>query len=265
MKQLFLAAAIAVPLALPASASSLLVGTLFGEIAEVDTTTGVVSNAFNPGVGSWFDIAVNNVGTAFGTVNILGFDILYEIDVAAQTATSVGTMGAFINSLAFGPTNTLYGAGDGSFYSIDTTTATTTLIGNVGGAFDSSGDLAFAGGSKMFATSVGSVAGGDTLWEIDIATGAGTEIGSTGVAGLFGLGIIDGTLYGTSAANDLYTVDTSTGAASFVTSYAVTGDTGGAAVPPSTVAPIPVPAALPLMLAGIGALGFAARRRHAQA
>lgn len=259
MKKLVLAAAIAVPFALPATASSLLVGTLGSDIAEVDTTTGAVSNSFNTGVGSWFDIAVNNAGVAFGAVN--GRE-LYEIDLTAQSASLIGTLGSFINSLAFGPGGTLYGTGGNSFYSIDTGTATETLIGAVGGTFSSSGDLALAPGNKMFATSIGS-GNGDTLWEIDIATGAGTEIGATGVSELFGLGIQGGTLFGTSTSNELYTIDTATGTATFVAAYAGLGSTGGAAVPPSTVPPIPVPAALPLMVAGLGALGLAARRRRA--
>ena len=75
--------------------------------------------------------------------------------------------------------------------------------------------------------------------------------------------VVRGVLYGLSSANNLYTIDTTTGLGTFVTSFAVSGSTGGAAVPPSTV--VPVPASLPLLAFGIGGLGYMARRKRRSA
>lgn len=248
-----------------ASAASVTVGTLAGEIATVDTTTGAVTNSFNPGVGGWFDVAINNGGTAYGVVS---GSTLYSLDLGAQTASNIGSTGAFINGLAFGSGGGLFGTGGNGLYSIDTGTGSASLIGaGVGGSFLSSGDIAYAGGTTFYGTSASGCGGigGDCLWSIDSATGLGTIIGSTGVNQIYGLGIVGGTLFGLSSANDVYSIDTTTGAAEFLTAYTVAGSTGGAAVPPSTVAPIPVPASLPLLAAGLAGFGFTARRKRTNA
>ena len=64
MKKLISATVIMAVSTISASASTVLVGSSNGTIAEVDTSTGVVSNAFDAGNFNWFDIAVNNAGTA---------------------------------------------------------------------------------------------------------------------------------------------------------------------------------------------------------
>ncbi|MEP0962400.1 MAG: VPLPA-CTERM sorting domain-containing protein [Roseobacter sp.] len=244
------------------SAATITVGTIAGTIATVDTTSGDIKTSFNPGVGGWFDIAINNAGTAIGIVRGSG---VYSIDLGAQSATSLGSSGAFINSLAFGNGESLFGTGNNGFYSVNTTTGAASLVGSgVGAGFRSSGDIAYGGGTTFYGTSSGNCGGigGDCLWSIDSTTGAGSIIGSIGVNDVYGLGIVDGLLFGLSASNAAYSIDTTTGAGTFLTSYSVAGVTGGAAVPPSAVTPIPVPASLPLLTVGLGGLVIVARRRR---
>lgn len=259
MKQLLSGTAVLLAMAMPASAASVLVGSSDGTIAEVDTSNGAVSNSFDTGTQNWFDIAVDNDGNAFGVD--LG-STTWSIDLGTQSATSLGATGAFINGLAFGAGNTLYGSGDNNLYTIDTVSGGATVVGTgVGGNFFSSGDIAFAGGS-FFGTSSNSCGGigGDCLWSIDATSGVGTAIGDIGVSSVFGLALTGGTLFGLSSDDNIYTINTSTGAGTLATGFTLSGATNGAAVPPSAV--IPVPAALPLLATALFGLGWVGRRRR---
>lgn len=257
MKKLISATVIMAVSTISASASTVLVGSSNGTIAEVDTSTGVVSNAFDAGNFNWFDIAVNNAGTAY--VNDKG-GTLYSVDLGLQSVTLVGGHGAFVNGLAFGGGNTLYGTGGGLLYTIDTSTGAASQVGSgVGSGFNSSGDIAFAGNNQLFGTSTGGCGGGtDCLYSIDAITGAGSLVGAIGVQNVYGLAVQGGVLFGLSSDDNIYKINTTTGAGSLATGYNVAGATNGAAVQPSTV---PVPASLPLLLGGLAGLVFLRRRR----
>jgi hypothetical protein len=124
-------------------------------------------------------------------------------------------------------------ADDDNLYTIDPTTGATTLVGNMGAQMT---DIALRNGS-MFGTDY-PASGPNSLYAIDPNTGAATLKGSTGVflnALQFGS---DGTLYGAggapgcgpaghpTACNSLYTINTTTGAATLVGSgvYDSSGD-----------------------------------------
>lgn len=258
-------AAIAIGLsALPVSAASVLVGSSDGTIAQLDTDTGTLSNAFDAGNYSWFDIAIDNSGTGYG---INGGSELYSININTQSVAKIGNTGRTVNGLAFGDGGALYGTGGGNLYSLNTGNGAASVVGSgVGGNFNSSGDIAFAGGTTFYGTStsncgnVGSGLGGDCLWSIDAVTGLGSAVGGTGVGSVYGLALTGGTLFGLSSANNAYSLDTSDGTATFLTAYNLSGSTFGAGVPPSAV--VPVPASLPLLLGGLLGFGAVARARR---
>lgn len=242
----------------PAYSASFLVNSSGGTIAEVDTATGNLSNSFDAGV-VFFDIAIDDFGTGYGVSSTNG---LYSIDLGAQTTSFIGNTGSLQAGLAF-EFGGLFGSGGNNLYSINTSTGLATVVGSgVGGTFNSSGDLAFAGGDLFYATSSNSCGGlGDCLWTIDANTGVGTIVGATGINDLVGLVFVEGELFGMSAGDsNIYLLNTSTGAGTFVNSYDFGTDfTYGAAIAPSSVAPIPVSPSLPLLGAGILLLGLMRR------
>lgn len=107
------------------SAASVLVGSSDGTIAELDTTAGNLSNAFDPGNSSWFDIAIGNFGTGYGINN---GGQLYSININTQNVGFLGNTGATVNSLAFGAGGMLYGTCGGNLYSLNTGNGAATAV-----------------------------------------------------------------------------------------------------------------------------------------
>lgn len=183
---------------------------------------------------------------------------LATVDVTTGTVSVIGSMGVTMTDIAFDPSGNLYGIGFTGLYSINATTAATTLIGNHGissgnalvfgsdgtlygagagttslftinpltGAannlgsmgFASGGDLAFNGGDLYLASTT------NQLIRINLGSiGSTAAVGSFGVGGVFGLATGDnGVLYAV-ANTTIYTVDTATGAASNPVSFAAQG------------------------------------------
>lgn len=223
-----------------------------GVLAKVDATTGTVQVVGNMG-RLMTDLAFDPSGQLYGT----SLFELYKIDTATAVPTLVGNLtggtGGTITGLVFAPDGTLYGAND-TLHTIDTATGFTTYLGNTGMSYNA-GDLAFVGG-QLYAASYDFT--NDYLFRVDLATGAGTQVGLTGTGEISGLATDDnGTLYG-AAGTALYTIDTGTGAATLVASYAGQGlgRANGAAFFSGNTPPIPEPSTCLLMLAGLGLLGM---------
>lgn len=224
---------------------------------------------------------------------------LATVDVATGGVNVIGTMGEVMTDIAFSPTGDLYGVSFTGLYSINSSTAATTLIGNlgIGGAnalvFSSSGTLYAASNSSNSlysvntatgaATSLGNIgyaSGGDLafhngsfylassnnqLVKIDLSNLANTTaVGSFGVSGVYGLASGDNNvLYGV-AGTSVYSVDTLTGLASNPISYS--GQGLGTAYGQSFFAEatpeVPVPAAAWLFGSGlIGMAGLSRKRK----
>jgi len=173
-------------------------------VDQIDPGSGAITKAVNIGIGP----VLGQGGLAFQT-NTTGFltstldpappnnpmNNLYRFDIAAGTSSLVGQTSAPIEALAFGPNGTLYGLGklDGNLYSINPTTAATTLIGSTGVSVGGpTGSLALASDGTLYATL------DDKLYTLNRSNGAATAVGTpfdpatdtgTGFASISGLAL----------------------------------------------------------------------------
>lgn len=140
----------------------------------------------------------------------------------------------------------------GQLYGIDGTALCT---------INSSGDLAFIGGSLYLSTA----SSPDRLQRISTTTSVDTDVGSIGFSNVFGLASPNGTdLYGFSGTQVL-SINAATGAGTSVATAngAALGAVCGSAFRSEAVAAVPEPETHAPMLAGLGVLDFIARRRAA--
>ena len=135
---------------------------------------------------------------------------LINIDMASGIGSIVGNSSARVGIAWNSNTDVTYARDFSNLYTIDLTTATTTLIGPSGASitaltFDSTQSVLYSinQGTRDF-------------YEIDPATGTATLIGNTGIPGGTTLGLAtdaSGTVWVGTINGDLYTVDTNTGVA----------------------------------------------------
>lgn len=233
------------------AAPILWVSTGGAQLATVDVANGATTIVGGTGP-ALTDIAFGPTGDLFG----ISFSDLYGVNSTTGATTLVGSLGAVsgtANALVFSSNGTLYMAGN-TLYTVNTSTGASTAIGS-GIGFQSGGDLAYIGGNLYMASSVAQ------LIQVDVTTGVGTLIGSLGVANMFGLATPDNaTLYGVAGQN-VYLVNTGTGAATFQSTFspALTGDAFGLAFR-TEAGNVSEPATLALV--AVALLGVAAGRRR---
>jgi len=225
-----------------------------GRLGKVDVATGTVTMVGNMGV-VMTDIAFDPSGQLYG----ISFGSLYRINSTTAVPTLIGSLGTTLNSLVFSSTGTLYAA-NSNLYTLNTATGAATLIGHGGASYSSSGDLAFVGGNLYLSSTLPT---SDSLMRLDTATGAATVVGPIGHSAVFGLATDNNiNLYGV-AGTSVYSINTGTGAGSLLVGYGgqTLGAANGTAFFSEAAPPVPEPQTYALLLAGLGVIGLAARRR----
>lgn len=175
---------------------------------RIDTTTRAVSEiGFFAGCGHVADIALDQDSNLYASNG----EGLFVVENNTGRCTKVAS-GAFPNSLSFVPAGTLGGSETlvgfegGSYVKIDTTTGAVEKVGELGGGFESSGDVVSVKDGKTFVTVKGPGCA-DCLVEIDPKTGALTKNwGPLGAADAFGLAFWGGEVYAFTDAGEILLV-----------------------------------------------------------
>ena len=191
----------------------------FGVISTVDLATGETTELLDsPFLLTDIDIAPN--GNVFG----IGFGVLYDIDLEAQSITSSvsirgnglrGTSG--INALEIGNDGTIYATSSNGddLFTIDPLTGQTTAIGTITFDFRSAGDLQFVG-ENLYVSDVDSL----VLIDVDGDTFNGASVvGPFGLVGrqIYGLALDEeGDLVGFTQRGDILDINIDTGRATIV-------------------------------------------------
>lgn len=141
-----------------------------------------------------------------GDLYRLGTDGSYEM-IGSTGLTGVGGLD-WVNGALYAHTGT--GGAAGALYSINPATAQAALIGDLGVSFQYEGAIAYRGDG--FAYAIGGRDDGAGLFDVNLATGAATELGTLSLHDINGLAMrSDGALVGFSQlANGLFTIDPST-------------------------------------------------------
>jgi len=231
-----------------------------GNIGTVELATGTATKIGNAGP-VLTDIAFDPKGNLWG----IDFWNLYSINKGTGNATWVGPLSSgYMNALVFSPTGTLYAASNlsQSLFTINTSNGQTTSLGSImtinsGMSVYSAGDLAFNGGSLYLSTTANRLVriNLDKLYESE-------AMGPLGYSNVFGLATADnGLLYGVSGYN-VFSVNTATGADTFVTAYSGDGLSGanGTAFITEAGAAVPLPPSFFLLGPGLAGIAWARRR-----
>ena len=192
----------------PAVPSGLVYGQSATTLYRIDTASHEVKEVgFFNGCGHVDDIALNENSDLYATNGAELF--IVENNTGRCTKVASGT---FPNSLSFvpagvlDPAETLVGFTGGTYIKIDIATGATTNVGELGGGFQSSGDVVSVRDGKTYLTVKGPSCA-DCLVEIDPKTGAMTKNwGPLGVTDAFGLAYWGGELYAFTDAGDVILV-----------------------------------------------------------
>jgi len=222
-----------------------------GVLTNIGTTRDVTGATIVLG-----DIGVTTSGDVygFGWIRSGNYDThLYKVSTVDGSLTTIGDTGVTFAGGTFRNDGTLFGGGtDGNFYSINTSTGAATFIGAMGTNTD--GDFTFDDTGTLYMTG-----GFGNLYTVNTATGIASIVGSSG-SHLYGLTFYQGTLYGWSYENKVYSIDLSSGAATYLADYSNDGrfhGTYGADVAPG----VPGPVAVLPMAFGLVASAFRRRKR----
>ncbi len=189
------------------------------------------------------DLAIDKTGKMIG----ISFGAVYQVDpmTAKCTLLSNALAGNF-NALSFVPASALGATGDdvlvalrnsdGKAFRVDASTGHVTQVGDMGGAFVSSGDLVGVDGFGVVQTVPGAAGGHDRLVRLAPNSLAATPIGATdtGFDNIWGIAFWKTKVFGFTKQGEFVLIDRTTGAGTLVSSNGV--EWWGAAV--TTTAPV---------------------------
>jgi hypothetical protein len=171
-----------------------------------------VVGTFN-GCSSVIDIAIDKASALVATT----FDGVYAVDKYTAKCTPISS-GSYPNSLSYVPegaldpgAEVLVGFNGASYVRIDPASGQVQTVGQIGGAYASSGDVVSVKGGSTFLT-VKSAGCGDCLIEVDPSKGTLVkEWGPLGYDDVFGLAFWGGTAYGFTNGGQAFRIDFSGG------------------------------------------------------
>ena len=212
------------------------------------------------------------LGELGGTLYGLRGNTLYKVNPANGALTLVGTGATTLGN--FGSTTTgLFGLGyDNNLYSINPTTGASTLKGPVGIFTGFHGGLSVGSDTLYFTEEPNPSTGPADLYSLNTTTGAATLIGSNSTSAVFGPVFTDGQLYAGScgptggcgfapSAESIYTLDTTNGAATFVSTVSGTTHIFDGMAPVLTATPEPSYMVLLAIMSLAGVIVHRTRRR----
>jgi hypothetical protein len=212
-----------------------------GDFGTIDLNTGAYTTVGAPNPNGYAGVATfsNHVFAEDGIGNLL------SVNPTTGATSVIGNGGVALVVFAGSTSAGLYGLdANNDLYSVNSTTGAASLIGSTGlGAITDGFANSFAVSSNTLFYTFETSSMPATLYTLNPLTGTATAVGPiTGADGLSGAGYINNTLYGFSAvifnetSTNIYTVDTATGAAMFVTPTPATIFGASALVPePSTL------------------------------
>ncbi len=191
-------------------------------VLAVSSASGGLCGTINLANGQWTQLSSGTVVAGIGqSVNMYGGayqgNTLYQVNPANCSYTAVGNGTVTGGYRDFGATTgELYGIAQDSasdLYSVNPSTGATTFIGPTNLPFNG-GQGVSANCPVLYATAQPN--SDSALYLINTTTGAATEIGDTGVGAIDALVCENGTLYAATLTGNLYTLNLTTGQATFV-------------------------------------------------
>lgn len=244
-----------------------------GNLYNISTTDASSAYLSSTGIAGLGSLEYSNDGKLYGFTTGSS-STLYEIDAATGNAKSIGSLGGtfvYEGGLAIDSNGMAYGTNRGNetiptLFSIDLQTGLATNIGIMSGGFHDINGLTLRNDGML----VGLDRVTNSLLEINPFTAASSIITtlsptvgavggmvSNGVTGYFSTSGLGGTKPGS---HELYAFDLFTGETQLIGGLAPTLDDMG--ISGLAINPVPLPAALPLFMFGLGALGLFYRKRR---
>ncbi|MBX3160011.1 MAG: hypothetical protein KF773_28840 [Deltaproteobacteria bacterium] len=176
----------------------------------------------NGGSDQMTDLAINSDNVMIG----ISFGSVYRVDPATAATTRLpGSLSGAFNGLSFVPAEMLGQTGpdvlvatrndDGKVFRVDPMTGAADEVGNMGAAFQSSGDIVSVKNFGTVVTTLG--APFDVLTKLTPVTFAGSPApSSTGFGQIWGVAFWKGTVFGFTQTGKFITINPNTGVATLV-------------------------------------------------